>query len=97
VLGSAAVAALIQARLSAELPGAASSNQEFSGTLPPVLHDGFSAAMSQSLLLPAALALVCAVIVLFFAKPNQTVAWDVGASGTTPRTGSVPQVGATKP
>lgn len=82
VLGSAAVAALIQARLTAELPAAASGDQSFSGTLPPVLHEGFSNAMAQALLLPAALALVCAVIVVFFAKPNQTVAWDAGASGT---------------
>jgi EmrB/QacA subfamily drug resistance transporter len=75
VLGSAAVAALIQVRLTAELPGAASGEQEFSGTLPAFLHEGFSAAMAQSLLLPAAIALVCGVVVLFFAKPKQTVAW----------------------
>lgn len=75
VLGSAAVAALIQVRLTAELPGAASGNQEFSGALPEFLHAGFSNAMAQSLLLPAAVALLCGVIVLFFAKPKQTVAW----------------------
>lgn len=75
VLGSAAVAALIQVRLTAELPGAASGNQEFSGALPEFLHEGFSNAMAQSLLLPAAVALLCAVVVLFFAKPRQTVAW----------------------
>ncbi len=83
VLGSAAVAALIQMRLTAELPSGASANQQFTGTLPDVLHSGFSNAMAQSLLLPAALALVCAVIVLFFAKPKQTVEWT--AQGGRPR------------
>jgi EmrB/QacA subfamily drug resistance transporter len=75
VLGSAAIAALIQVRLTAELPGAAGGDQKFSGALPEFLHDGFSHAMAQSLLLPAAVSLVCAAIVLFFAKPKQTVAW----------------------
>lgn len=82
VLGSAAVAALIQVRLTAELPGAASGNQEFSGALPEFLHAGFSNAMAQSLLLPAGIALVCAVIVLFFAKPKQTVAWTDHSGAT---------------
>ena len=75
VLGSAAVGALMQVRLTAELSKTASARQEFSGTLPDALHAGFSNAMAQSLLLPAALAVVCAVVVLFFAKPKQTVAW----------------------
>lgn len=75
VLGSAAVGALMQVRLTAELPGEASGATEFSGALPEFLHAGFSNAMAQSLLLPAGVALVCAVIVAFFAKPQQTVAW----------------------
>ncbi len=75
VLGSAAVGALMQVRLTAELPGPASGTTEFSGALPEFLHAGFSNAMAQSLLLPAAVALVCAVIVAFFARPQQTVAW----------------------
>ncbi|MCW5944946.1 MAG: MFS transporter, partial [Cryobacterium sp.] len=75
VLGSAAVAALIQVRLTAEMPAGAPTDQKFGGTLPEFLHAGFSNAMAQSLLLPAGIALVCALIVLFFAKPKQTVAW----------------------
>ncbi|GAA3728581.1 DHA2 family efflux MFS transporter permease subunit [Leifsonia bigeumensis] len=75
VLGSASVAALIQVRLTVELPGAASGDQGFSGVLPGFLQAGFSNAMAQSLLLPAAVALLCAVVVAFFAKPKQTVAW----------------------
>ena len=80
VLGSAAVGALMQVRLTAELSKTASARQEFSGTLPDALHAGFSNAMAQSLLLPAALAVVCAVVVLFFAKPKQTVAWGQRAA-----------------
>jgi EmrB/QacA subfamily drug resistance transporter len=75
VLGSAAIAALMQIRLVAELPGGAPDGSEFSGVLPAPLHDGFSTAMAQSMLLPAAVALMGAVIVLFFAKPKQTVTW----------------------
>jgi hypothetical protein len=43
--------------------------------------------MAQSLLLPAAIALVCALVVMFFAKPKQTVAWTRQANqepGTEP-------------
>ncbi|PWB98219.1 DHA2 family efflux MFS transporter permease subunit [Salinibacterium hongtaonis] len=71
VLGSASIAALIQARLAAEL-GAGASTSDFAqgGGLPPALHEGFSAAMAQSLLLPAAVAVLGAIIVAFFAKPK---------------------------
>lgn len=75
VLGSAAVAALMQIRLAAELPGGAPAGGEFSGMLSPELHDGFSTAMAQAMLLPAVVALLGAVIVTFFAKPKQTVEW----------------------
>ncbi len=76
VLGSAAIAALMQIRLAAELPGSSPSGAEASGVLPEALREGFSSAMAQSLLLPAAVAFLGAIIVLFFAKPNQTVAWS---------------------
>src|SRR3954451_22466609 len=56
VIGSAAIAVLIQLRLAAELPargGSASSGDFALGAgLPAVLQDGFSRAMAQSLLLP---------------------------------------------
>lgn len=74
VLGSAAIAALIQARLVAELgPGAAGSTgtAEAAGALPEALHAGFADAMGQSLLLPAALAVVGAVVVACFAPPQR--------------------------
>lgn len=68
VLGAAAIAALMQARLRAELPGgAAPAGEGFgSGGLPEALHGGFSAAMAQAMLLPAAIALVGMAATLFF-------------------------------
>lgn len=76
VLGSASIAALMQIRLAAELPGGAPDGDDFNGALPEILHAGFSAAMAQSILLPATVALAGAVIIMFFAKPKQTVAWQ---------------------
>jgi EmrB/QacA subfamily drug resistance transporter len=74
VLGSAAIAVLMQARLAAELPGvpggASSAGAGGSAALPAVLRDGFSDAMAQSLLLPALVLLVGLVAVLFFATPK---------------------------
>lgn len=78
VLGSAAIATLMTARLAADmpkLPGGAAAGAGFTGTLPAFLHADFTAAMSQSLLLPAFVALVGAVVVLFIAKPAATGAW----------------------
>lgn len=80
VLGSAAIAVLIQARLAAELPaggpaGAAGEGMGLSGTLPEALHSGFSTAMGQSILLPAAVVLVGAAVALFFAKPQPVTGW----------------------
>jgi EmrB/QacA subfamily drug resistance transporter len=80
VLGSAAIAVLIQARLAAELPpapGAAggASPMSFGGSLPEALHDGFSTAMGQSILLPAAVILLGAAVALFFAKPQAVNGW----------------------
>ncbi|HEY9356695.1 MAG TPA: DHA2 family efflux MFS transporter permease subunit [Arthrobacter sp.] len=77
VLGSAAIAVLIQARLAAELPagGSGGESMEFSGRLPEALHEGFSTAMGQSILLPAAVILVGAAVALFFAKPKAVNGW----------------------
>ncbi len=91
VLGSASIAVLMQARLAAELPkqpgGGSSSGGEFGalGALPEFLHAGFTTAMAQSLLLPACIAVVGAVIVMFFAKPSTVTGWDhSGKTGTVP-------------
>ncbi|WP_445153667.1 DHA2 family efflux MFS transporter permease subunit [Arthrobacter sp. Hor0625] len=86
VLGSAAIAVLIQARLAAELPAAPggagkAEPMAFGGKLPEALHEGFSTAMGQSILLPAAVILLGAAVALFFAKPQQQ-AW--GTPGAVP-------------
>ena len=77
VLGSAAIAVLMQARLAAELPpapgasgGGAGEPVSFGGQLPDALHEGFSTAMSQSIMLPAAVIVLGAAVALFFARPK---------------------------
>jgi EmrB/QacA subfamily drug resistance transporter len=74
VLGSASMAAFMTTRLSAEMPLAADGpGGEGSVTeLPGFLHEPFASAMSQSLLLPAFIALfgvVAAMFLLGFASP----------------------------
>ncbi|UKA70097.1 DHA2 family efflux MFS transporter permease subunit [Arthrobacter sp. FW306-06-A] len=81
VLGSAAIAVLIQSRLAAELPsggpgGAAGEGLAMGGPLPEFLHSGFSTAMGQSMLLPAGVILVGAAVALFFAKPQPVQGWS---------------------
>jgi EmrB/QacA subfamily drug resistance transporter len=80
VLGSAAIAALIEARLAANVPGftasgasggaAAASGQ----ALPPAVASGFATAMSQAILLPAFALLLGVVAAAFFVKPGATAA-----------------------
>jgi hypothetical protein len=72
VLGSAAIAVLMQSRIAAELPATAGSSvsAEGGGTLPRILHAGFSTAMAQSLLLPAAVVLIGLIAVLCYAAPK---------------------------
>ncbi len=69
VLGSAGIAALMQARLAVELPGAEASETATS-RLPPAAREGFSAAMSQSMLLPVVVLVLGLVAVLFFRAPT---------------------------
>ncbi len=72
VLGSAAIAAVIQARLGADLPGLPSTlgGMQGSGTaMPPRIADGFASAMSESMLLPAAVLVIGVVAALFFERP----------------------------
>ncbi|WP_144710181.1 DHA2 family efflux MFS transporter permease subunit [Curtobacterium pusillum] len=96
VLGSAGIAALIEARITANFPaqsgGAAAGGAEQQvGTLPAILLDPFSKAMGQSLVLPAVVLLVAIVAALFLAKPKQTVAWQqTGAVATEPAVGETP-------
>lgn len=90
VLGSAAIAVLIQARLAAELPaGAGAAASEFAGRLPETLHAGFSTAMGQSIMLPAAVVLLGAAVVLFYEKPKAAIDWDTPDTGHTGTAGPV--------
>ena len=73
VLGSAAIAAVIEARLAAHLPGAAAHGAQFQQgggmALPPPVAQGFAEAMSDAMLLPAAVLLVGVVAAFFFERP----------------------------
>jgi hypothetical protein len=74
VLGSAAIAAVITARLAHELPGLAArggaAQAQAGATLPAQLVDGFSRAMSQTVLLPAAISLIGVVCALALVRPG---------------------------
>ncbi|WP_120523171.1 DHA2 family efflux MFS transporter permease subunit [Arthrobacter celericrescens] len=99
VLGSAAIASLIQARLAAELPavpgGASAGEGAVGGQLPEVLHAGFSTAMSQSVLLPAFAILLGAVAALLFGKPKAVQDWGApAAQGAETAGAAAPQAGA---
>ena len=73
VIGSAAIAAFMQSRLEANLPGAAESTESFGGgVLPAPVVDGFSTAMAQTLMLPASVTLIAVAASLFIhRKPRQ--------------------------
>ena len=74
VLGSAAIAAVIEARLAAHLPGAAGSSGQFQqaagATLPPQVAPGFASAMADAMLLPAAVLVIGVVAAFFFERPQ---------------------------
>jgi EmrB/QacA subfamily drug resistance transporter len=72
VLGSAGIAALMQSRLAALLPGAGSAESAVQ-SLPPELQAGFSTAMAQALVLPAVVLLVGLGAALGFATPQHLV------------------------
>ncbi|MFI8633174.1 MFS transporter [Microbacterium sp. NPDC077663] len=72
VIGSAAIAAVMQSRLEANLPGAGdAAGGDFGGGggMPPVVAEGFSAAMAQAMILPAAVIAIGVVLVLFLRRP----------------------------
>lgn len=93
VLGSAAIAVLIQARLAAELPAAPggageASPMSFGGSLPEALQEGFSTAMGQSMLLPAAVILLGAAVALFFARPQPVQGWNMAPASAATAAGA---------
>jgi EmrB/QacA subfamily drug resistance transporter len=70
VLGSAAIGVLMQNRLAAHLPhSAGAAGAGTSGVLPPALRPGFSDAMAQAILLPAAVIVLGLIAAMFFARP----------------------------
>ena len=73
VLGSAAIAALMQSRLAAELPGGAAGAESGVARLPAALHGPFATAMAQSLVLPAVVVLLALAAALCFATPRHLV------------------------
>lgn len=85
VIGSAAIAAFMQSRLEANLPGSGSGGDfGTGGTLPPAVVDGFSTAMAQAILLPASVMLIALVAVLFLrrTKSSATADWHAAQAGT---------------
>ncbi|WP_083454524.1 DHA2 family efflux MFS transporter permease subunit, partial [Nostocoides japonicum] len=72
VLGSAAIATVMESRLAAHLPGFTGSAEGAAqgGGLPARFHAPFSDAMADSILLPGAVLLVGVVAALFFASPH---------------------------
>ena len=73
VLGSAAMAVLMQATLTAQFGEAASAAGGFTerghvGPLPDALQPGFATAMGQSILMPMGVILVGAIIAVFFVR-----------------------------
>ena len=84
VLGSASMAAFMSARITAEMPAASGGAMPQADSdvmhLPPFLHEPFAAAMSQSILLPAFVALfgVVAAIFLIGSVPQRISAESQG-------------------
>ena len=75
VLGSAAIAAIIQSRMSANLPvaGGGSGSDFAAGQLPAGLVDPFSTAMAQTILVPAAVMALGVIAVMFLTRPSHVM------------------------
>ncbi len=83
MLGSAAIAVLIDSRLAAEgLPAFKGEGGHRGGALPPEVAQSFSDAMATSVLLPAAAFVIGFVAVLFFERPRH--AGYAGAAAPAP-------------
>jgi MFS family permease len=81
VLGSAAIAAFMQSRLEANLPGAADGATGFGGgALPAQVAGGFAEAMSQTILLPAGVMVIGIIAVMFLRRPTVMPSRAVGGN-----------------
>ena len=101
VLGSASMAAFMTARISAEMPGGGQGAAGPEGSvrqLPGFLHEPFSAALSQSMLLPAFVSLFGVLAALFLVGFGSSSA-PKPAGGVNPevRTDRLPVVRAAGP
>lgn len=75
VLGSAAIAAFMQNRLEANLPGASDATGGFGGgQMPDAVAGPFADAMAQTMLLPAAVILLGVAAVLVLRRPKHLAA-----------------------
>jgi EmrB/QacA subfamily drug resistance transporter len=85
VLGSAAIAVLMDSRLSAQGLNF-SPSEAGGGNLPQQVFEPFAEAMSQAMLLPAAILVIGFLAAVFFARPKHQVqaAADRSAANATP-------------
>jgi len=85
VVGSSAIAAFMQARLEANLPGLDEAPAGIGGgsALPDVVAEGFSAGMAQAMLLPASVMVVALVASLFLTRHRETDAGSIHAGEST--------------
>ncbi|WP_040157299.1 DHA2 family efflux MFS transporter permease subunit [Mobilicoccus massiliensis] len=83
VLGSAAIAALMQARIAAHLPaaGGGAAPHMGGGTIPAAVAGPFSDALAESMLLPAGVLLVGWIAALFFERPRHMRRSNAPAAG----------------
>lgn len=75
VLGSASIAAFMQSRLEANLPGLgdAPAGIASGGALPPAIAEGFAAGMAQTMLLPACVMVIAVVASMFLGRYSDDV------------------------
>ena len=95
VLGSAAIAVLIDARLAAEGLPAFEGTGSTGGKLPEAFTDGFSQAMATSILLPAAVLVLGLVASLLFERPRHE--GYAGAPGATASAAASADAGSAPP
>ncbi len=94
VLGSAAIAVLIDARLAAEGLPAFEGTGSTGGKLPAAFADGFSQAMATSMLLPAAVLVLGLVASLLFERPRHAGYAGAASAAASADAGSAPPASA---
>ena len=91
MIGSSAIAAIMQSRLAAQLGPAADGEYASGGVLPESLGTGYATAMGQSLYLPGTVILIGLAAALFYARPQEG---SLPAARTSaPETGTAPESG----